>query len=273
MDTINAGVDFPDLRDATREIWEKNAEWWDARMGEGDRWHRVLIAPSVERLLNPQPGEAVLDLACGNGWFARRLAALGVHVVACDFSPLLLQCARARSTEYHERIDYQALDLSDQEQLAAIGTSQFDAAVCNMGLMDMASITPLLKALHRALKPGGRFVFSVPHPCFNSNGSTLLAERDDYRAETGQMTFGVRVNRYLSLTPEKASFAGGQPSPHYYFHRPISTLLRSCFAAGFVLDGLEEPAFAPTSESPHVLSWTHCRDIPPVLVGRLRVND
>src|SRR5205807_6557003 len=138
-------------------------------------------------------------------------------------------------------IKYQHMDLSDDEQLTMLGRAQFDAAVCNMALMDIAAITPLLRALYRSLKPRGRFVFSIPHPCFNTNGSTLLAERNDY-AGTGEITFGVRVSKYLSLMPKRAFAVASQGSPHYYFHRPLSGLLRCFFAAGFVLDGLEEPA-------------------------------
>ncbi len=270
MGNTDSGVDFPGLRDETREVWEQNARWWDTRMAEGDRWHVSLIGPAVERLLSVKAGEAALDLACGNGWFARRLAQSGARVLACDFSPSLLEYARARSTAYESEINYQLMDLTDEEHLATLGKGQFDAAVCNMGLMDMAVITSMLRAVYRSLKPGGRFVFSIPHPCFNTNGSKLLAERDDYAGGTGDITFGVRVNKYLGLAPERAFAAANQPSPHYYFHRPLSALLQSCFAAGFALDGLEEPVFPPNAEVRHALSWAHCTDIPPVLVGRLR---
>ena len=98
MGDTTSSVDFPALREETRQIWEHNAQWWDAHMAEGDRWHRLLIGPAVEHLLAVQSGEAVLDLACGNGWFARRLTKSGAQVFACDFSPSLLECARARST-------------------------------------------------------------------------------------------------------------------------------------------------------------------------------
>jgi hypothetical protein len=58
-------ADFPDLAGESRDIWDQNARWWDARMGEGNDWHRLLIAPAVEKLLGVQPGERVLELACG----------------------------------------------------------------------------------------------------------------------------------------------------------------------------------------------------------------
>jgi 2-polyprenyl-3-methyl-5-hydroxy-6-metoxy-1,4-benzoquinol methylase len=239
-------------------------------MGEGNEWHLSLIAPACERLLAIQSGEWVLELACGNGQFARRLAQLGAHVTACDFSSAFLDCARLRTTEYMERIDFQLIDLTDEEQLTGLGAARFDAAVCNMALMDISCITPMLGAVHRALKPSGRFVFSVPHPCFNTNGTTLLAERDDYEPDR-PLSFSVRIRRYRSLIPQKAIGIAGQPQPHYYFHRSLSVLLSACFAAGFVLDGLEEPTFDGVVQD-FTVRWQNCVEIPPILAARLRAT-
>ena len=91
-------MDFPELARESQEVWERNARWWDARMGEGDRWHTQLIWPAIERLLPLKAGERVVDLACGNGWLARRLARKGARVMGCDFSPTHVECARARAT-------------------------------------------------------------------------------------------------------------------------------------------------------------------------------
>jgi SAM-dependent methyltransferase len=262
-------TDFPDLAGASRDIWEQNARWWDAKMGDGNDWHRMLVAPAVERLLGVQPGEHVLELACGNGQLARRFASMGARVFACDSSAAFLDCARLRASEHSERIEYHLIDLTREDRLAALGSGEFDAAVCNMALMDIACITPLLRAVRRTLRPAGRFVFSVPHPCFNTNGTSLLAERDDYQDE-GIVTFSVRVRQYRSLAPQKGVGIVGQPQPHYYFHRPLHTLLGACFASGMALDGLEEPAFTTSSASPG-LRWDNCGDIPPILAARLRV--
>src|ERR1017187_1297554 len=108
-------TDFPDLTRETQEIWEQNGRWWDANMGEGNKWHTTLVAPATERLLAIQPGESVLELACGNGQFTRRLAHLGAHVVACDFSSSLLDCARLRSRDCPDRIEIQ-IGRSDQRR-------------------------------------------------------------------------------------------------------------------------------------------------------------
>ena len=267
----NPQTDFADLTRETQQIWEQIARWWDARMGEGNKWHTSLIAPATEKLLAIRTGETVLEIACGNGQFARRLADLGANVVACDFSASFLDCARLRTTQHSERIQYRLVDLTNEEQLAELGTAQFDAAVCNMALMDIAVITPLLHAVRRALKAQGRFVFSVPHPCFNTSGTTMLAERDDFEGE-GTVRFSIRVSRYQTLGPQKGIGIPGQPLAHYYFHRSMSTLLQNCFAAGFVLDGLEEPVFPQASPAPQALRWENCTEIPPILVARLRAR-
>ena len=55
--------------------WETNAGFWDQRMGdESNVFHRQLVRPNTEALLNIQPGDFVLDAACGNGNFSERLA-------------------------------------------------------------------------------------------------------------------------------------------------------------------------------------------------------
>jgi 2-polyprenyl-3-methyl-5-hydroxy-6-metoxy-1,4-benzoquinol methylase len=76
-----------DVRDEVRRIWDTNAVFWDGHMGaEGNVFHRELVAPTAERLLALSPGERVLEIACGSGLFARRMAELGADVLATDVS-------------------------------------------------------------------------------------------------------------------------------------------------------------------------------------------
>src|SRR2546425_1911030 len=91
-----------DLNEDTRNIWDHNAAFWDDNMGDGNDFQRILVAPASERLLDLQPGETVLEIACGNGVFSRRMAQLGVHVIATDFSAQLLERARARTSEHSD---------------------------------------------------------------------------------------------------------------------------------------------------------------------------
>jgi SAM-dependent methyltransferase len=256
--------------DETRQIWDLKAPAWDARMGEGNAFQRVLVGPAAERLLAVQPGETVLDVACGNGVFSRRLAALGAHVVATDFSARFLELARARGAGQAGQIEYRQADATDAAQLLALGVGRFDAAVCNMALQDMPVVEPLFGALARLLTPAGRFVFTLPHPAFNYPGGTRLAlEEDDVEGRVVE-TYSVRVSNYLTVPPVKGAGMAGEPAPHHYFHRPLSRLLGTGFAAGFVLDGLEEPAFGPEDRAGRPLGWANFTTVPPVLAARFR---
>ena len=261
-----------DLNQASREAWNTIAPWWDDRVGEGNAFQTQLIGPATERLLALRREELVLDLACGNGLFARRMAALGARVVAVDFSERFLERARARTVENAERIEYRLVDATDEAQLLTLGRERFDAAVCTMALMDMAVIEPLAQALPRLLKPSGRFVFSVLHPCFNNSAARLVVEEEN-GGDGFVRIHAIKVSRYIRPWVERGLGIRGQPAPHVYFNRPLSTLLGTFLRAGFVLDGLEESVFdhsAPNTVD--ILDWRHFPEIPPALVARLRLD-
>ncbi len=245
-----------------REIWDAKAAYWDEHMGDGNQFQLELIGPATERLLDLQPGERVLDVGCGNGVMTRRLAALGAHITGIDYSERFIERARARTTPHDERIDYQVVDATDEDQLLALGESAFDALVCNMVIMDMPVIDPLLHAARRLLAANGRFIFAVLHPAFNSNAVRLCGELGD------EATFWLKITAYLTVPAGKGTGMPGEPLPHWYFHRPLHELFGAFFQAGFVLDGLEEPRFVSRHPNPYQLNWSNMPGIPPVLVGR-----
>jgi 2-polyprenyl-3-methyl-5-hydroxy-6-metoxy-1,4-benzoquinol methylase len=266
-----AGVNLERANEETRGVWNTNAAFWDERMGEGNDFVNVLIWPPTERMLAVQPGERVLDVACGNGLTSRRLAAMGAEVVAVDFAEELIARARQRTTQDAERITYHVLDVTDETALSALGEGRFDAALCQMALFDMAQIDPLMRALARLLRVGGRMVFSVIHPCFNNPHMAHVAEMEDREGDIVTV-YSVKILCYMTSSVSKGAAIAGQPVPQLYFHRPLQELLGAGLRAGFVLDALEERAFPPDhppGSSP--LSWgSNFSEIPPVLVARLR---
>ena len=249
-----------------QKAWDANASFWDARMAEGNDFFRVLIWPAVEKLLRPENGERLLDIACGNGLTSRRLEHAGAHVTAFDFSAAITDLAKRRGGS---GIDYRVVDATDRAALLALGAASFHGALCNMALMDMAEIDPLMQALASLLCPGGRFVFSILHPCFNSPASVQMGEVED-RGGNLVTTYAVKISRYLTPYSQPGLAMHGQPVPHPYFHRPLAALLAPAFEAGLVLDAIEERAFPrdhPGGSMP--LSWSHFSEIPAVLVARL----
>lgn len=260
-----------EAHEETRAAWEANAAFWDQQMGEGNDFVEVLIWPPTKRLIEVQSGQRVLDVGCGNGLYARRLAELGAEVLAFDFSANMIAHARARESAHPEKIEYRVIDATDENALLALGEGQYHSAMCSMALFDMAEIDPLMRGLAKLLRPEGRFVLSVIHPCFNSPHVVTMAEREDRGGEL-LTQYSVKVRGYMSPTIERGLAIRGQPKPQVYFHRPLHVLLGSAFGAGFVLDALEERAFPVDHEpSKDPLSWgAHFSEIPPVLVARLR---
>ena len=195
----------------------------------------------------------------------------GALVTAFDFSEELIRLAKARSAALSTPVDFRVIDATDEAAMLARGVRRYDAITCTMALMDMPTVEPLFRAAARTLRPGGRFVFSTQHPAFNSNNPIFVHEKED-RDGVVSDSYAVKLRTYLDLPPVKGAGAPGEPSPHYYYHRPLSELLGAAFAAGFVLDGLLEPAFSrDDADNSAGLSWTKLTQIPPVLTGRLRL--
>jgi 2-polyprenyl-3-methyl-5-hydroxy-6-metoxy-1,4-benzoquinol methylase len=272
QDETTPATSFRELTDETRAIWDAKADFWDERMGEGNAFQQTLVGPATERLLALREGERVLEIACGNGQMARRMATLGATVVATDFSRRFVELATARTEAacLSDRVTFQQLDATEETALLILGEGRYDAVVCNMALMDMTDVEPLFRAVARLLAPAGRFVFTIPHPCFNSNAVRFTLEEEDRGGELVE-TAAVKVDDYLNIPPGKGAGMPGEPAPHWYFHRPLSALLPAAFATSLVMDGIEEPSFPPGTPSTRALSWFRFSNIPPVLAVRMRV--
>ena len=207
-------------------------------MGEaGNDFQRLLVGELTERLLDIRSGERVLDVVCGNGNFARRLAARGARVTAFDFAEAMIERARSHPEPERGEIEYAVVDATDSAELAGSGGAPYNAVVANMALMNMADIDPLLGFVAENLRPGGRFVFSVTHP-LTGTGHTPLREQSEARGEEHE-ALSIKVINYLGRAPEPRVAIHDRPASHIYFHRPLSDLPGQCFAAELVLDALE----------------------------------
>jgi SAM-dependent methyltransferase len=196
----------------------------------------------------------------------RRLHGLGARVLGVDQSEAMLSHARRRGPA---EIEYRLVDATDPAALRSLG--RFDAVVCSMAFMDIADLGPLLGAMKNLLERGGRLVAALTHPCFNFHGSRLFLEHEDRQGQIVEST-GVRVTNYLREAAVKGAGAPGEPNPHTYYHRPLHRLVGSCFAAGLVLDGLEERAFEHPLEGRVDLNWSRLNEVPPLLALRLRLG-
>jgi 2-polyprenyl-3-methyl-5-hydroxy-6-metoxy-1,4-benzoquinol methylase len=262
-----------EANEEARRIWDANASFWNQKMGEGNDFVHYLIWPAIERLLELTANEEILDIACGNGFASRKLSEMGAKVTAFDFSAAMIKAASSVKSDVNHKIDYRQLDATDSSALLDLGTQRFDAALCCMALFDMADIKPLFNTLPKLLKPEGRFVFSLLHPCFNNDRMAQIAEMEDREGEISTR-YSIKVWGYMTPTISKGIGIPGQPEPQYYFHRPLHLILKLLFQNGFVLDGFEECAFPPDYKGgTNPLSWGgNYSEIPPILVARARLK-
>jgi len=122
-------------------------QWSSSRYEKNARFVSDLGEPVLE-LLNPQPGERILDLACGDGALTEKIIARGAEVVGVDGSADMVAAARRRDIDARV-VDAYELDFH----------SEFDAVFSNAALHWMKrDPDAVIQVVRRALKPGGRFV-------------------------------------------------------------------------------------------------------------------
>ncbi|MGD8404498.1 MAG: hypothetical protein PVJ21_12620 [Anaerolineales bacterium] len=74
-------TDSTDHNQESQNAWDANAEVWDELMGDkGNDFFQILQWPVVVSLLEPQAGDRILDVACGNGLTSHKLAEFGAFV-------------------------------------------------------------------------------------------------------------------------------------------------------------------------------------------------
>lgn len=121
-------------------------QWLPESYGAQGRFVSDLGA-QVLALLDPRPGERLLDLGCGDGALTAQLVERGARVIGVDASAAMVEGARARGLEARI-IDGQALPFE----------AAFEAVFSNAALHWMLQPERVIAGVHRALVPGGRFV-------------------------------------------------------------------------------------------------------------------
>ena len=105
------------------------------------------LGQDVLALLDPKPGERVVDIGCGDGALTDRIVAAGAVVTGVEADPDLARAARGRG-----------LAVVEQDAHRSFGDGTFDAAFSNAALHWMLDPDTVFANVRRALRPGGRFV-------------------------------------------------------------------------------------------------------------------
>jgi len=139
------------------EVFDEDyAYFYDHRM-TGERSEREVDL--IWRLLGLGGGESVLDVPCGSGRIANRLAARGCRVVGVDATPAFVEQARAGAAAWGLRVEYL---VGDMRELPFEG--EFDSAVnwfTSFGYFDHEGDMRQLRGLRRSLRPGGLLLLDM----------------------------------------------------------------------------------------------------------------
>jgi SAM-dependent methyltransferase len=197
------------------DLWVAEAAGWAAWARQGDDGFAEF------RPLLPPPGRATLDLGCGEGRFARALAADGHRMTGVDVAPELVQLARrADPGGAYEVADAEALPFAD---------GVFDLVVAFNVLSCVGNLEPALVEAARVLAAGGRLCGSVVHPLYTSGrpeGDGWLVERyAEERLHTERVRRGEAELTFANV------------------HRPLGAYASALERAGFSIEALREPAW------------------------------
>lgn len=211
--------------------WDNVAQWYDTYLQGEDTYQQKVIAPNLLRMLDIKIGDRVLDVACGQGYFAAQCARAGATVIGVDQSAALIALARHHESKAEQYV------VGDAQKLGALGLKPVDMAFTVLAFENIKNIAAVLEGVYNVLKKQGRVVIVMLHPAFR------IPKASDWNFNTKTGTQSRTVEKYLSeiaIPIELNPFQGGPKEITYTFHRSLQWYMKACKKAGFVLTSLEE---------------------------------
>ena len=219
-------------------IYDKHVQFYidfvDRNLADNDGLWNVLLSRFKEILGDCLIGARVCDIACGEGYLSRFLAQLGPReVIGIDTSAALIDVATQRSSGAN--LSYR---VDDAQHLRTFSDASVDIAGSQLAIMDIPDHQALFRSVRRVLRPGGVFVFSLLHPCFET--PFHAPEESQFLLDTNGNSIAFIVRRYAKEGFWQSGGTGVRGHMGAY-HRKLSTLLNDLLVAGFLLERLDEP--------------------------------
>lgn len=227
--------------------WDDVADAWVKFVRGGlDYYREYLNTPAMLRLIGPVKGLDVLDLGCGEGYHARIFARRGARVTAVDQSNRLIEYALDEERKLRQGVRYIVADASD---LSMLDDRSLDLVASFMAMMDITDYRRAIREVSRVLRPGGRFVFSITHPCFDvlyDKGRMVSGwvMRRGAKAKTSANALYFRVDNYFSTGIYEFSWKMRhleKPFVTQGWHLTLGDYFRELGRAGLLVRNLIEP--------------------------------
>ncbi|KPJ72836.1 hypothetical protein AMJ52_05030 [candidate division TA06 bacterium DG_78] len=249
----------PSLQEVQKR-WDRGAKIWDARYDKyGDAYRHVIFNPALFPIIGNVRRKLVLDAGCGTGYMSRLLVEKGAKVTGVDLSKKFIEIAKQYEKKKSSGIKYLRADLA---RLSQLSKSYFDMVVSVYVMCDVRDYDKAIKEIARVLKPKGRFIFLIEHPCFNWN--TGGWERVPVDSERTEDCLYLKVDNYFRRGTQESQW--GKLPKLLTFYRPLSDYFHSLKKHGFVVKDLVEPR--PTRKALHTRprEWDSEDRVPPVVI-------
>ena len=211
------------------EGWKQSAQAWIDSQGEtGDTSRREILDPALEPILMDVTGLKVLDVGCGEGRYARKLAKKGAMVTGVDPVEAFIKHARA----LHPDGTYV---IAGGESLPFPDRS-FDLVLSYLSIIDILQYRKAIHEMGRVLRSNGRIVLVTL--------SNLASTTDGWAKDEAGRKIYRTVDRYMEEFSMDLSWTDINIRN---YHRPLSSILGAFFECGLVVDGFYEPLPRPES--------------------------
>ncbi len=147
----------------TQSLYNATASRWERK--EANSLSDYTARPRVFEMCGDVNGSRVIDLGAGEGYCAREIAQRGAaHITGIELSEEMVALAKAQQADDHSVIEYHVGDVTHLNQAA----ESFDLAlgVFVYNYLTIEQTETSFAQVYQLMKPGGHFVFSVPHPSF-----------------------------------------------------------------------------------------------------------
>lgn len=220
--------------ESVRESWDAAADAYaDGQATGRDHYRYAFFGPYQVELCGDVTGLDVLDIGCGAGYFARELARRGATVTGIDISRRMVEYARNAEEAEPLGIRYVVDDAADLGN--HFDSACFDLATSCLSLQDMPGIPRVLEAVRETLRPDGRMVASVAHPC------TDAPFRRWAKDDSGRKLW-LCVDRYFERGPVTYEWKDwAYPFTTSAYHATLEDWFRWVSESGFRVEALHEP--------------------------------
>ena len=223
--------------------WGKVASWYnDYLENTKDTFQKNVILPNLLRLMDIKPGQVVLDVACGQGFFSRELFDRGAYVTGADISTELIAMAKQvqaedakKSTRRKKVIGSLVFHAAPAHAMPFVKAQSVDKVLMVLALQNIENVKEVFAECGRVLKPGGRLYIVMNHPAYrglNKSSWGWEGTQAQYR-RVDQYLSESKVNLELRLGPKRKEKIVS-------FHRPLQYYFKMFYKTGFFVSRLEE---------------------------------